>query len=74
MGFYALISAGPHPKKKTRQCLFQLIKTKAINAIRCYLTVGEVKYGNGNAKSIDNIVAEFLNFQINATLRKSANA
>ena len=36
--------------------------------------MGEVKYGNGNAKSIDNIVAEFLNFQINATLRKSANA
>ena len=72
MGFYALISAGPPPpKKKPRQCLFQLIKTKAINAIRCSF---KVKYGNGNAKSIDNIVAEFLNFQINATLRKSANA
>ena len=37
------------------------------------MTVGEAQYDNGNAKSVDNLIAEVLNFQMNATSRKTAN-
>ena len=73
MGFYALTSAGTAPKTETMFISINRDK-KQLTQLDVHLTVGEVKYGNGNAKSIGNIVAEVLNFQMNATLRKSANA